>query len=106
MKYLNCNRIYFLYFISNPYNKTRTLFYSSKIPEKLCLQSGGVLHFTVMDHDLLSWSNDFEGEGFLELAVLPGVKGDIGEGAYKNLKYTELNLIQPKGKFICLKAAF
>ena len=59
-----------------------------------------------MDHDLLSWSNDFEGEGFLELAVLPGVKGDIGEGAYKNLKYTELNLIQPKSIFICLKDAF
>ena len=59
-----------------------------------------------MDHDLLSWSNDFEGEVFLELSTLPGVKGDIGEGAYKNLKYTELNLIQPKGKFNCSEAAF
>ena len=69
--------------------------FSSKIPEKLCLQSGNVIHFTVMDHDYV-WTNDFEGEAFLELCSLPGVRGDLGEGGYKDLKYIELNLIRPK----------
>lgn len=60
-----------------------------------------MIHFTVMDHDLV-WSNDFEGEAFLELQSLPGVRNDLGEGGYKDLKYIELFLIRPKGKrFLC-----
>ena len=51
-----------------------------------------------MDHDLV-WSNDFEGEAFLELQSLPGVRTDLGEGGYKDLKYTELFLTRPKGLF-------
>lgn len=66
------------------------------MPEKSCFQAGNVIHFTVMDHDLV-WSNDFEGEAFLELQSLPGVRNDLGEGGYKDLKYTELFLIRPKG---------
>lgn len=66
-----------------------------KIPQKSCYQPGNVIHFTVMDHDLV-WSNDFEGEAFLELQSLPGVRNDLGEGGYKDLKYTELFLIRPK----------
>ena len=62
------------------------------------MHSGNVIHFTVMDHDLV-WSNDFEGEAFLELQSLPGVRTDLGEGGYKDLKYTELFLTRPKGLF-------
>ena len=51
-----------------------------------------------MDHDIV-WTNDFEGEAFLELSTLPGVRGDLGEGGYKDLKYTELFLIRPKSKY-------
>ena len=65
------------------------------MPEKLCLQPGSVIHFTVMDHDLV-WSNDFEGEAFLELANVPGIRSDLGDGGYKDLKFVELILIQPK----------
>ena len=50
-----------------------------------------------MDHDLV-FSNDFEGEAFLDITALPGVRGDLGEGGYKDLKYTELSLIRPKSK--------
>jgi len=59
-----------------------------------------MIHFTVMDHDLV-WTNDFEGEAFLELNNLPGVRGDRGEHGYKNLKYVELPLIRPKSLFNC-----
>ena len=59
------------------------------------MQPGNVLHFTVMDHDLM-WSNDFEGEAFLELCSLPGVRENMNSDAYNNLKYTELFLIHPK----------
>jgi hypothetical protein len=61
----------------------------------MCLQQGNVLHFTVMDHDLM-WSNDFEGEAFLELSSLPGVHETMSSEAYNSLKYTELFLIHPK----------
>ena len=71
------------------------LYFSSKIPEKLCLQHGNVLHFTVMDHDLM-WTNDFEGEAFLELVSLPGTRSDMDSEAYNSLKYSELFLIHPK----------
>lgn len=67
----------------------------SKVPEALCLKAGTIIHFTVMDHDLV-WTNDFEGEAFLELNSLPGVHGDLGQNGYKNLKYVELPLIRPK----------
>jgi hypothetical protein len=69
---------------------------NSKISEKMCLQKGNVINFTVMDHDLV-WTNDFEGEAFLDLYSLPGIRTDLGEGGYKDLKYVELNLIRPKG---------
>ena len=71
----------------------------SKIPEKLCLQQGNVLHFTVMDHDLM-WSTDFEGEAFVELASIPGIKSDLSEASFKDIKLYELCLIQPKGKIL------
>ena len=66
----------------------------------MCLQPGNVLHFTVMDHDLM-WSNDFEGEAFIELCTVPGVRAHenndtTNSEAYNNLKYTELFLIHPK----------
>lgn len=48
-----------------------------------------------MDHDLV-FSNDFEGEALLDITTLPGVRGDLGEGGYKDLKYVELPLIRPK----------
>jgi len=54
-----------------------------------------------MDHDLV-WSNDFEGEAFLELYSVPGFKNDLGDGGYKDLKYLELNLIRQKSIIILL----
>ena len=62
----------------------------------MCKTPGVTLHFTVMDHDLM-WSNDFEGEAFVELASIPGVKSDLAETSFKDLKLYELWLIQPKG---------
>jgi hypothetical protein len=64
----------------------------------LCLKEGTMIHFTVMDHDLV-WTNDFEGEAFLELNSLPGLRGNLDENDYKNLKYVELPLIRPKSLF-------
>jgi hypothetical protein len=51
-----------------------------------------------MDHDLM-WSNDFEGEAFLEISKLPGIPND---SSYDNrpleeLKQIELSLTHPKG---------
>lgn len=63
--------------------------------EKYLSHSGHVIHFTVMDHDLV-WANDFEGEAFIELSNVPRLKGEIN---YKDLKYQELMLIRPKGIF-------
>jgi hypothetical protein len=58
------------------------------------IQPCAVIHFTVMDHDLV-WSNDFEGEAFLELSSLPGVKTNLTDAEIISLKYTELKLINP-----------
>lgn len=54
-----------------------------------------------MDHDLIG-SNDFEGEAFIELSTLPGVRGDLGDGGYRDLKLNELPLLNPKSKFLKL----
>ena len=67
----------------------------SKVTNKLCLQNGNVIHFTVMDHDLM-WSNDFEGEAFLDISTIPGVCGELSDGC-NDLKHAELFLIHPKG---------
>lgn len=64
------------------------------MPEKQCIPPGHVIHFTVMDHDLV-WTNDFEGEAFYELSAVPGVRSDAVDG-FNNLKFIELSLIQPK----------
>lgn len=45
-----------------------------------------------MDHDLV-WSNDFEGEAFLQINKLPGVDPE----ATNELKQIELALTHPKG---------
>lgn len=55
-----------------------------------------------MDHDFV-WTNDFEGEAFLDMMTVPRLKGESGEINYKDLKYSELFLIRPKGKFNTLK---
>ncbi|CAF0837246.1 unnamed protein product [Brachionus calyciflorus] len=76
----------------NPvYNET----FDFKINEKCLNQTGNVIHFTVMDHDLM-WTNDFEGEAFLDLSSVPKLKGDSSDINYKDLKYSELLLIRPK----------
>ena len=52
-----------------------------------------------MDHDIV-FSNDFEGEAFMDLNTVPGVRGDVSERNYQDLKYIELCLIRPKSKKI------
>lgn len=47
-----------------------------------------------MDHDLM-WSNDFEGEAFLEISKITGVNNDTR--ALDELKPIELALTHPKG---------
>lgn len=54
-----------------------------------------MIHFTVMDHDLM-WTNDFEGEAFMDLLSIPGLHGDLGDGGFQDLKQIELWLMQPK----------
>ena len=68
----------------------------------LCKVPGTVIHFTVMDHDLM-WSNDFEGEAFIDLSTVPGLRGELGDGGYRDLKIFELNLLHPKSKIILFK---
>ena len=69
-----------------------------------------MVHFTVMDHDLM-WSNDFEGEAFLEISKVTGINND--NRAFDEFKQIELPLTHPKGSeevkkkilhsdFICL----
>jgi len=53
-----------------------------------------MVHFTVMDHDLM-WSNDFEGEAFLEICKVTGINND--NRAFDELKQIELPLTHPKG---------
>ena len=66
--------------------------------EKECKLSGGIIHFTVMDHDLM-WSNDFEGEAFLEISKLPGIPNESMNDSrpLDELKQIELSLTHPKG---------
>lgn len=56
--------------------------------------SGGYIHFTVMDHDLM-WSNDFEGEAFLDISKISGINND--NRPLDELKAIELALTHPKG---------
>jgi len=66
----------------------------SRLKDKECNLSGGIIHFTVMDHDLM-WSNDFEGEAFLEIGKVIGFNHD--NRAFDELKQIELSLTHPKG---------
>ncbi|CAF4311057.1 unnamed protein product [Rotaria sp. Silwood2] len=68
-----------------------------RLTEKECTLSGGFIHFTVMDHDLM-WSNDFEGEAFLEILKLPGIPNDSTNDCrpLDELKKIELSLTHPK----------
>ncbi len=69
----------------------------SRLTEKECHLSGGVIHFTVMDHDLM-WSNDFEGEAFLEISKLSGITNDSNNDnrSFDELKQIEISLTHPK----------
>ena len=98
---------------------------NSKVSEKLCMQQGGVLQFSVMDHDW-TWSNDFQGEAFMDISSLVGVtcassndsNGMSNSPAtfssspssssaslsastqqFPALNYTQLFLIKPNGTF-------
>lgn len=95
MKYLNCEKTYVRKSIIT---NVCFLFIFSRLTERECNLSGGVIHFTVMDHDLM-WSNDFEGEAFLELSKLPGIRNDsVNENRpLEELKKIELSLTHPKG---------
>ena len=53
--------------------------YFSGLTAKECRRDGACVHFTVMDHDLLT-SNDFAGEAFLPLCDIPGVSGEAVSG--------------------------
>ncbi|CAF1066209.1 unnamed protein product [Adineta ricciae] len=64
-----------------------------RLTEKECGLSGGIVHFVVMDHDLM-WSNDFEGEAFLEISKITGVNHD--NRMVDELKQIELALTHPK----------
>ncbi|CAF0914776.1 unnamed protein product [Rotaria sordida] len=64
-----------------------------RLTEKECNLSGGIVHFIVMDHDLM-WSNDFEGEAFLEIWKITGINND--NRAVEELKQIELALTHPK----------
>ena len=72
---------------------------SSRLTEKECSLPGGIIHFTVMDHDLM-WSNDFEGEAFLEISKLSGIPNELNNDArsLEDLKQIELSLTHPKGR--------
>jgi len=50
-----------------------------------------------MDHDLM-WSNDFEGEAFLEISKLSGIPNDSNSDnrPLDELKQIELSLTHPK----------
>ena len=71
---------------------------SSRLTEKEANVHGGIIHFTVMDHDLM-WSNDFEGEAFLEIVKLPGIPHESAHDnrPFDELKQIELALTHPKG---------
>ncbi|UJR38386.1 hypothetical protein I4U23_031055 [Adineta vaga] len=70
-----------------------------RLTEKESNLSGGVIHFTVMDHDLM-WSNDFEGEAFLDMSKVFGIphESNSENRPLDELKQIELALTHPKGK--------
>ncbi|XP_064637155.1 BAI1-associated protein 3-like isoform X4 [Lineus longissimus] len=61
-----------------------------------CKESGAVVLFTVMDHDIM-FTNDFAGEVVLSLNNIPGVNGEEVTG-FNALKSTTSPLIQVKEK--------
>lgn len=94
MKNLNCKAkkdLIFVFFIIISFN------FLSRLTEKECNLSGGIIHFTVMDHDLM-WSNDFEGEAFLEISKLAGIPNETNNDnrPLDELKQIELSLTHPK----------
>lgn len=96
MKNLNCKIEKFQR--SKEKQKIICLFFS-RLTEKEVNYCGGIIHFTVMDHDLM-WSNDFEGEAFLEITKLPGVPHETvhDNRPFDELKQIELSLTHPKSK--------
>ncbi|CAF1177982.1 unnamed protein product [Rotaria sp. Silwood1] len=70
-----------------------------RLTEKECNLSGEIVHFIVMDHDLM-WSNDFEGEAFLEIWKITGINND--NRAIDELKQIELALTHPKVVRSCI----
>ncbi|CAF1576139.1 unnamed protein product [Adineta ricciae] len=68
-----------------------------RLTEKECNLSGGVIHFTVMDHDLM-WSNDFEGEAFLDMSKVIGIPNESNSEnrPLDELRQIELALTHPK----------
>lgn len=69
---------------------------SSRLTEKDCHFISGYIHFIVMDHDLV-WSNDFEGEAFLEISKISGINHD--NRVLDEMKLFELALTHPKSSF-------
>jgi hypothetical protein len=72
---------------------------SSRLTDKECRSTFAIVHLLVMDHDLM-WSNDFEGEAFLDIGKLCGVHVDtLHESRTSDeLKPIELTLTHPKGR--------
>lgn len=68
-----------------------------RLTEKECQGAGGIIHFVVMDHDLV-WSNDFEGEAFLQINKLPGIflEQSNENRVADEFKQVELALTHPK----------
>ncbi len=95
MKHLNCIK---KETIKTFFSIMIVFFVFSRLTEKESNLSGGVIHFTVMDHDLM-WSNDFEGEAFLEISKLSGIPNDSNNDnrPLDDLKQIEISLTHPKG---------
>lgn len=67
------------------------------LTQKEVQTAGTIIHFIVMDHDLV-WSNDFEGEAFLEINKLSGISVEQSNEnrTVDELKVFELALTHPK----------
>ncbi|KAL5018735.1 hypothetical protein ScPMuIL_004457 [Solemya velum] len=59
-------------------------------------RKGATLVFTVMDHDYV-FQNDFAGEAYMDLAEVPGAKGEMISG-WDALNIISLKLMHPKPK--------
>lgn len=80
------------------YHRLEKISARSSVSVEQCRSPDAMVLFTVMDHDVLT-ANDFAGEAFLGLSMIPGVTDtNTSIDNFHGLKHTELPLMHQKNR--------